>query len=696
MGNDGLAASPVNAKVGRDAFSYSLNYFAGDYAAIEATKWSSVANRFEAGRTNSYLFNARNDLYNGNISAMVTNMAQPKLYTSAANEQPTLQPQGMAYKYDQLNRIKNANAYTNLNTTNNEWETTGGVPANYYRNTFTYDGNGNILNQTRYAQTTLIDDLSYKYTRDANQKLLRNQLNYVTDAVVGSTPTDDIESQGINNYKYDEIGNLRKDSTEQIEFIEWNVYGKIKKIKRYLTSTKSNLEFVYDPSGNRIAKIEKPDGTSVENGAASDQVGNWKITYYVRDATGNVMGNYYQTTVSGLPSHKLTEHPIYGSSRLGSDNTQLEMIAAVIPSPFTRTIGNKYFEGVNHLGNVLSVYTDKKIPRDDNSDGTVDYYQAEVVSCSDYTPFGAPMNERTFSSNKYRYGFNGKENDNEVKGQGNQQDYGMRIYDNRLGRFLSVDPLTADYPELTPYQFASNRPIDGIDLDGLEYHQNAAPGEEINGVLTPAKDNTAVTLNEKQVMAAMTAKAYVKPEPDKTQYVGAKYDPAQANFDYNVKLYGPLAPGYTPLTKYLKGEKITKTDWTLEAIGIIPIGKIGGLAFKGLVKGTSALTKIGGFATEKLLNSHFAKHAGEFGGLFKNADEYLAGAQDFFKQTSDDIIEYSRKNGDVVRYNKADNTFGVAQSDGTIRTFFKPKDGLDYFKGEVVKDVGEDAAKLIK
>ncbi|MEZ2442984.1 RHS repeat-associated core domain-containing protein [Chitinophaga sp. RCC_12] len=46
----------------------------------------------------------------------------------------------------------------------------------------------------------------------------------------------------------------------------------------------------------------------------------------------------------------------------------------------------------------------------------------------------------------YRYGFNGKENDNEVKGEGNQQDYGMRIYDPRLGRFLSVDPLTKGYP----------------------------------------------------------------------------------------------------------------------------------------------------------------------------------------------------------------------------------------------------------
>src|SRR4029078_6259913 len=77
---------------------------------------------------------------------------------------------------------------------------------------------------------------------------------------------------------------------------------------------------------------------------------------------------------------------------------------------------------------------------------------------------------RSYSEGEsYRYGFNGKENDNEVKGEGNQQDYGMRIYDPRLGRFLSRDPIFRKYPELTPYQFASNRPIDGIDLDGLEW-----------------------------------------------------------------------------------------------------------------------------------------------------------------------------------------------------------------------------------
>ena len=68
----------------------------------------------------------------------------------------------------------------------------------------------------------------------------------------------------------------------------------------------------------------------------------------------------------------------------------------------------------------------------------------------------------------YPFAFNGKENNNEVNGVGNFQDYGMRNYDNRLCRFLRLDPATKKYPELTPFQFANNSPIAGIDLDGLE------------------------------------------------------------------------------------------------------------------------------------------------------------------------------------------------------------------------------------
>jgi RHS repeat-associated protein len=80
-----------------------------------------------------------------------------------------------------------------------------------------------------------------------------------------------------------------------------------------------------------------------------------------------------------------------------------------------------------------------------------------------------PGRKFTSSVSKYRYGFNGKENDNETVGTGEgTQDYGMRIYNPALGKFLSVDPITDEYPELSPYQFANNTPIVAIDLDGLE------------------------------------------------------------------------------------------------------------------------------------------------------------------------------------------------------------------------------------
>ena len=120
---------------------------------------------------------------------------------------------------------------------------------------------------------------------------------------------------------------------------------------------------------------------------------------------------------------------------------------------------------------MLVTISDKKIAvASTTNPNLIAYYTADVVTANDYYPFGSQMPGRKFSqpNSSYRYGFNGKEKDNEVKGEGNQQDYGMRIYDPRLGRFLSVDPITKKYPELTPYQFASNRCIQGIDIDGLE------------------------------------------------------------------------------------------------------------------------------------------------------------------------------------------------------------------------------------
>ena len=69
----------------------------------------------------------------------------------------------------------------------------------------------------------------------------------------------------------------------------------------------------------------------------------------------------------------------------------------------------------------------------------------------------------------YCYAFNGKEQDKEFGSvSGTIYDYGFRVYDPKVAKFLSVDPLTKSYPWYTPYQFAGNKPIYAIDLDGGE------------------------------------------------------------------------------------------------------------------------------------------------------------------------------------------------------------------------------------
>ena len=136
------------------------------------------------------------------------------------------------------------------------------------------------------------------------------------------------------------------------------------------------------------------------------------------------------------------------------------------PKSFYR--GQKRYELSNHLGNVLSVITDRRIQACGAGDDI--YYNAQVVSVSDYYPFGMGIKEREWkdSSFGYRYGFNGMEKDDEVSGEGNSLDFGARIYDSRLGRWMSLDPHMKEYPDLSPYNFVANNPIIFIDPDGKD------------------------------------------------------------------------------------------------------------------------------------------------------------------------------------------------------------------------------------
>lgn len=128
------------------------------------------------------------------------------------------------------------------------------------------------------------------------------------------------------------------------------------------------------------------------------------------------------------------------------------------------------YERGNHLGNVLTVLSDRKIAVVLGTNTTIDHFTSEILTANDYYSFGFEIKNRAVNSGtSYVYGFNGKRKDPEgLGGGGATYDYGFRIYNPELGKFLSVDPLTHAYPWFTPYQFAGNKPIAAIDLDGLE------------------------------------------------------------------------------------------------------------------------------------------------------------------------------------------------------------------------------------
>lgn len=164
-------------------------------------------------------------------------------------------------------------------------------------------------------------------------------------------------------------------------------------------------------------------------------------------------------------------------------------------------------------------------------------------------------------------------------------DFGERMYDARLGRFTSTDALTSQFPMWTPYQFAGNRPIDCIDLDGLE-PAKIVYGIDYNIKLVPAGDNLNyaqqnVGLTKLQVAEANGSKPPTSTQQQLTQGGMLGTDEFKIANE-RIKLIGKNAPLVPLAYKALKGQEITKTDVALEAIYFIPWGKVAGVAGKAL------------------------------------------------------------------------------------------------------------------
>ena len=139
-------------------------------------------------------------------------------------------------------------------------------------------------------------------------------------------------------------------------------------------------------------------------------------------------------------------------------------------STSTRQLGRRRYELTDHLGNVRVVLGDRKLSDFDPQNTPIPtHFSAEVMAYADYDPFGSLLPGRNYSSDSYRFGFQGQEKDDEIHDDpGTSYAFEYRMHDPRVGRFLSIDPLAAKYPWNSPYAFAENKVIQFIELEGLE------------------------------------------------------------------------------------------------------------------------------------------------------------------------------------------------------------------------------------
>ncbi|PCI98236.1 MAG: hypothetical protein COB15_06210 [Flavobacteriales bacterium] len=490
MGKDGEqmglgSYAGLHSKIASDVTGYTLGYFLGDYQDIA---FNPTTARFDGDvSVNSTLKTESSDLYNRNVSRMVT--STPLLNSSANWETSTV---GYAFRYDQLNRFKRMRRSLDYTTTTNAW---GSLAYNTdYEVSTGFDKNGNLLRLNRNAYDpgkggsgNGMDQLDYTY--DAGT----NQLNFVYDILNGTEQDgqlDDITSQTPNNYSYDAKGQLIQDKAEQIANIVWRPDGKVEKIERFNSATVNapDLEFQYDASGMRILKIVKP-----RTGGMLSSALDWDYTYYVHDASGNVMAVYDRDKTDPVDANillqdvmTLKEQYLFGAKRIGVRNanvalggmktqyTTMQLTETVPVYPLAtltgqhqRIKGLKSYELTEHRSNVMAVISDKRVV-ENHAGGPVLAFSADVIAGNDYFPYGMLMPGRHDAIGGYRYGFQGQESDDELKGEGNSVNYKYRMHDARLGRFFAVDPLAKEYPELTPYQFSANQPIHAGELEGLE------------------------------------------------------------------------------------------------------------------------------------------------------------------------------------------------------------------------------------
>ena len=177
--------------------------------------------------------------YNGNISRMVHELAH-------GNTDFT-QYRDVAYTYDQLNRLTNAND----------------IEQGYFDEVFKYDAQGRMTVQRR--DTSIAKNVGGEYSYYANT----NRLKSVSNGMGGTA--DDRNMSDVDNFVYGSEGNLIEDKSKKmkisydwrgmpVEFVKENFCFDIHET---IACDSTKLLMAYDGSGKRISKIllhEKGNG----------------------------------------------------------------------------------------------------------------------------------------------------------------------------------------------------------------------------------------------------------------------------------------------------------------------------------------------------------------------------------------------------------------------------------------------------